>query len=246
MLDYLYTWVDPSLNYGRQVVSNFIKRSGPYDAILDIAAGSGADLIEARRLYPQARLIAFDCLTQSVAHLERLGFTTHRLDVERDAFPLRPGEVDLIIANQVLEHTKEIFWIFHQIARALPIGGRLIIGVPNLASLHNRILLAFGRQPTPIRSASAHVRGFTRADLIDFMETCFPGGFRLCAHAGSNFYPFPPTLARPLARALPSLAWGAFFLFEKQRDYQGEFIRFPSARALETNFFQGPNDSRAH
>ena len=53
-----------------------------------------------------------------------------------------------MIANQILEHTKEVFWIWHEIARVLAPQGQLILGVPNLASAHNRLLLLLGRQPT--------------------------------------------------------------------------------------------------
>ena len=38
-------------------------------------------------------------------------------NIERDDLPLADGQADLIIANQVLEHTKEIFWIFHEVSR---------------------------------------------------------------------------------------------------------------------------------
>lgn len=239
MIAYLYKWIDPSLNYGRHVVSSFLQKSRPYSSVLDIAAGTGADLGEARRLVPGVRALAFDCSPQFVAHLSEQGFEAHMLDIEHDPFPVATGEVDLVIANQTLEHTKEVFWIFHQISQAIPVGGRLIIGVPNLASLHNRILLAIGRQPTPIRTASAHVRGFTRADMVDFLDSCFPGGYRLVEYAGSNFYPFPAPVARFLAWVFPSLAWGAFFLFEKVREYKGEFVAFPETQCLETNFFLG-------
>ncbi|MEA2101747.1 MAG: class I SAM-dependent methyltransferase, partial [Thermodesulfobacteriota bacterium] len=146
--------------------------------------------------------------------------------------------MDLVIANQILEHTKEIFWIFNEISRVLRIGGRMIIGVPNLASLHNRILLLLGRQPSPIKSTSAHVRGFTRSDLMRFME-CWPGGYRLIDFQGSNFYPFPSLIARPLARCLPTMAWGIFLLVEKTRAYDGAFVRFPVDHKLETNFYLG-------
>jgi hypothetical protein len=83
---------------------------------------------------------------------------------------------------------KELFWIAHQVSRVLRVGGSFVIGVPNLASLHNRVLLALGRQPTSIRSASAHVRGFTKPDLAAFLGDCFPGGYRLDGLAGGNFY----------------------------------------------------------
>lgn len=83
------------------------------------------------------------------------------------------------------------------------------------------------------------MRGFTKPDLLRFLEDCFPGGYRLRGFEGSNFYPFPRGLARPLAALFPSMAWGIFFLFEKQKHYQGSFLDFPVREKLETNFLLG-------
>jgi SAM-dependent methyltransferase len=213
--------------------------------VLDIASGGGADLLRAREVLPQARLVAFDFMREHLAALEQQGIECHAVDLEREAFPVPAGSVDVVIANQILEHTKDVFWIFHQISLALRDGGHVVLGLPNLASLHNRLLLAAGRHPTPIRTASAHVRGFTKHDVIDFLESCFAGGYRLLEYRGSNFYPFPPAIARPLARALPSLAYANFYLLRKERPYGSEFIGFPGAMQLETNFFTGYGASEA-
>jgi hypothetical protein len=94
-----------------------------------------------------------------------------------------------------------------------------------------------------IKTASAHVRGFTRADLRHFLDAACPGGFAFRDWAGANFYPLPPALARPMARALPSLAWGLFLRLAKQREYQGEFLSFPAREQLETNFYTGPQST---
>jgi hypothetical protein len=145
----------------------------------------------------------------------------------------------VVIANQILEHVKELFWIFHEATRVLRVGGHLIVGVPNLASLHNRVLLAVGKQPTCIQNHSAHVRAFTRSDLLKFLETCFSGGFRLTKFGGSNFYPFPPFIAKPLASLLPHMAWGIFLMLRKERAYSSEFIAHPIAHQLESNFYLG-------
>jgi SAM-dependent methyltransferase len=163
----------------------------------------------------------------------------HPLHIERDRLPFESGPVDLVIANQVPEHTQELFWIAHEVSRMLRVGGSFVVGVPNLASLHNRVLLAFGRQPTPIRSASAHVRGFTRPDLLACFDDCFLGGCRCAGFGGSNFYPFPPVLARPLARAFPTLAWGIFARLVKPSPYERQFLDYPVVHRLETWFHLG-------
>ena len=49
--------------------------------------------------------------------LKSLGVSVFALNIERDALPFEDGSVDIVIANQILEHTKEFFWIFHQVSR---------------------------------------------------------------------------------------------------------------------------------
>jgi SAM-dependent methyltransferase len=238
--------IDRSLNYGRPVVRRFLEDARPFRSVLDIGAGRGADLLAARGVEPAAALHAVELWPPNVLALQQAHVHVVGLDLEREQLPFESASLDVVIANQVLEHVKEIFWIFHEIARVLRTGGRLILGVPNLASLHNRLLLLAGRQPSVIKSASAHVRGFTRADLLHFLDQAAPGIFRLRAHAGANFYPLPPLLARPLARVLPGLAWGLFLHLEKVADYRGQFAEFPSRAQLETNFRCSPDKTCRH
>ena len=49
--------------------------------------------------------------------LKSLGVSVFALHIERDALPFEDGSVDIVIANQILEHTKEFFWIFHQVSK---------------------------------------------------------------------------------------------------------------------------------
>jgi len=211
----------------------------PYTSVLDIGAGYGADLSIAKDVDPSCTLYALEYNLSNVSILESQGISVNSIDLEKEQFPYDSDFFDVIIANQILEHTKELFWIFHEATRVLKGGGGLIIGVPNLASLHNRILLSIGRQPTSIKSASAHIRGFTKPDLLHFVNTCWPGGYELVKWGGSNFYPFPPVISKPMASMFPSLAWGLFLLFEKVGEYNDEFIQYPINENLETNYFVG-------
>ena len=160
-------------------------------------------------------------------------------NIERDELPLADGEADLIIANQILEHTKEIFWIFHEVSRSLKIGGHFLFGVPNICSLHNRFLLLLGKQPTQHKACSAHVRPFSKGDTLAFLNACFPGGYKLVDFRGSQFYPFPARMSRLLANAFPTFAFTIFFMVQKVAEYHGEFATYPTRARLETNFWTG-------
>jgi SAM-dependent methyltransferase len=242
--DPLNNVIDRSLNYGRHVISDFLSAANhnPMNVVLDVGAGLGGDLRLARDHNPSCELHAIEVYPEYQRALEQERIIVHPLNIERDPFPFPDESVDVVIANQILEHVKEIFWVFHEATRVLRAGGHFIIGVPNLASLHNRLLLAFGRQPTCLQNHSAHVRGYTKSDLLAFLSMCFPGGYSLRKFGGSNFYPFPPFMAKPLASLFPNMAWGIFLMIRKERAYTNEFIVHPGAHQLETNFYLGEGE----
>jgi len=231
--------IDRTLNYGRPVVREFLQKIPSYSSVLDVGAGTGVDLEIAQSVQPQAAIHAVECYPPAAERLRARGWNVHSINIEKDAFPVPTGSLDVVIANQVLEHVKEIFWIFHQISLSLKEGGYCVIGLPNLASLHNRLLLTLGRQPTAITVNSAHVRGYTRQGFLKFLREVAPDLYAMRAFSGANFYPFPPVLAKPLASSLPNMAWGIFFLLQKQRPYEGEFLSYAAPGKLETNYFVG-------
>ncbi len=242
------------LNYGREIVARWgghllaeYSRLNEKQSLslLDLGCGHGTDLeniitatlranVDLNR--KDIKIYGVESYPPYVKELKGRGIQVLSRNIERESFPLKDASVDLVVANQVLEHTKEIFWITSEVVRILKPGGSFIVGVPNLASLHNRLLLLMGRQPTQIQSLSAHVRGFTLHDLKQFMEA---GNFlQMEEYAGSNFYPFPPKVSVPLSRLFPTLSWGIFVRFMRTSRH-GNFLEFLEQNPLETNFYRG-------
>ncbi len=216
-----------------------MSRLGELKTVVDLGAGSGRDLEIVRRFHRNTALVAIEAGHEYADTLQGKADRIYVANIERDPLPFGDGEVDLIMANQVLEHTKEIFWIFHEVSRSLRVGGHFLFGVPNICSLHNRFLLLIGRQPTQHKVCSAHVRPFSKADTLAFLSACFPGGYELDQFRGAQFYPFPRGVARVLANAFPTFAFTIFFLIRKTREYNGEFATYPARAQLETNFWTG-------
>ena len=234
--------VDKRLNYGRQCMKDLLAEAAPFSQILDIGAGSGDDLLASRTVCPGASLFAVDFSDAAATALRARGVDAIAMNVEEDLMPYRAEAFGVVISNQTFEHAKDLHWILHQVATVLEVGGSFIVGVPNLASFHNRFLLLAGSQPTCIRSVGPHVRGFTTQDLRDLVEIPWAGGMRLASCRGANFYPFPPTLARPLAKIWPSAAWAVFLRFEKSRPYDGEYLSWLIDQQFETSFRSGPRN----
>lgn len=232
------------LDYGREIITLWAKRltaQAPESTewpVLDIGCGKGDDLLSVRAaVAPRTvHLDGLDCFPTQLAFLKERGISGHVVDIEHERFPFPDQRFDVIICNQILEHTKEIFWILSECARVLRRGGHVIIGVPNLAALHNRLLLLFGDQPPCIHVLGPHVRAFTKKGLQRFLET--DGIFRVVDFRGSNLYPFPPAISRPLVRWFPGLAAGIFLLAQRT-DSDRTFLDVLKSLTLETNYFQG-------
>lgn len=229
-------YVDHSETYGAHIIASSIITCRNVTAILDIGAGTGRDLMIAKKRFPNAVLAGIDCNENNLRIMESNGILSHNVNIESEKLPFENNAFDFIIINQVLEHTKEIFWIFHEITRVLKRGGKLIVGVPNIASLHNRMLLMFGKHPTQSKACSAHVRCFSKNDFLLFLEESFPQGYALTRFSGSQFYPFPKNISRFLAAIFPSLAFSIFFELEKKLEYSDAFLRYPKDAELATNF----------
>jgi SAM-dependent methyltransferase len=225
-----------SLNYGRHLLSKWIARVPKCDHALDLGAGPGDDLHIVKNKFPTAQLYGVDSNINFTRELTDAGINSIQLNLERDQLPFDDESIDFIIANQILEHVKEVFWVLHEVSRVLKREGQLFVGVPNLASLHNRLLLLLGLQPTCLRNYSAHVRGFTRHDFTKLINRAWNSGYEMLEFGGSNFYPFPSFIARPASSILPRLSVSIFFLFKKVETYIDAFIRFPH---FQTNFFIG-------
>lgn len=232
-------FIDQLETYGPHVVEEVVGGLHNLQIIVDLGAGGGRDLDIVRRLHPDSTRIAIEAGAEYAAGLAGKADQIYIANIERDRLPFDDGQVDLIMANQVLEHTKEVFWIFHEVSRCLKVGGYFLFGVPNICSLHNRLLLLLGKQPTQHKLCSAHVRPFSKNDTLAFLNAPFPNGYVLEQFRGAQFYPFPRPVARLLANTFPTSAFTIFFLIRKTKEYSGEFATYPGRAGLETNFWTG-------
>lgn len=231
------------LNYGREVIAAMVSKRefsapGSMVRVLDLGMGKGDDLLNIRdALAPNpVELHGIDSYAPNVEAARARAIRAHSANIERDALPFEDRSLDLVVANQVIEHTKDLFWIFSEISRVLRPGGLLVVGVPNLASLHSRVMLVLGMQPSPIGVLGPHVRGFTQGGFREFVEA--DGYFELLEVRGSNFYPLPPPLAKPASRLLPGLSVSIFFLC-RRTGKAGRFIETLESRFFETDYYRG-------
>jgi len=236
--------IDKNLNYGRDVIKGFSMKINKYNNVLDIGAGSGVDLLcykeVAEKKGGKIELSALETHPSNLETLKHHNIKAYNIDLEKEKFPFNDNSLDIVNANQILEHTKEFFWIMHEVTRVLKVGGKFVVGVPNLASFHNRLLLLAGKQPTCIQVDSAHIRGFTKDGFLNSINNIWNGGYQLIDFKGSNFYPFSPFLAKPLSKVFPNSSVCIFLMLEKTKEYaEKDFLTYPVDNQLETNYYLG-------
>jgi SAM-dependent methyltransferase len=228
-------------NYGRHII---LKWGKEYDhgtptcvRLLDVGVGVGND-IEALR-NAGVGIAAIMGLDYGRTDTRRLPYCDYRtVNIETDRIPAMDKQFDIVLANQVLEHCKEIPWIMHEIARVSKPGALVLIGVPNMACWYNRLFLLFGIQPASMEVLGPHVRGFCRGSMTAFLEAT--GMFKVEDVRGSNVPPLPVWLSRRVGWWFPSLA--NCNIYKVRRTYKPASLDDlrESLAGFETNYKGGP------
>ncbi len=182
--------------------------------LLDIGCGEGAKTIQ----YAKTLSITLEkaCGIEGNpenAKLAQEHFKIFNVNLESDIFPFQDQGFEVIICNQVLEHLKNIFFPLSEMDRVLKIGGHLIIGIPNLAALHNRFFILFGRQPSCNVIMGPHIRCFTHKGFLKFIKQ--NTNFKLLSTSAATLYPFPYPIVQYCANYFPGLSSYTFYLLKK-------------------------------
>jgi SAM-dependent methyltransferase len=192
------------------------RREGPApQALLDVGCWDGAHTERYARLLGCAAF-GVEIFEAQARQAEARGIAVTRLDLEHARFPWADASMDVVVSNQVFEHLKNVWRPMSEVFRVLRPGGWLVLSVPNLASLHNRLLLALGRQPTSIRTLGPHVRGYAFGEIRNLVA--LGGCFRIERAVGVGFYPFAGSLAKAIARLWPGASHTTVLLARKAHE----------------------------
>jgi len=139
--------------------------------LLDVGCWDGETTVQYGKAFKGSNLHGIELFEEQIRLAREKGLKVYEVDLEKKQWDIPDHSFDLIICNQVLEHLKQIFLPLDEIWRTLKPSGHFICSVPNLASLHNRLMLLFGKQPSSIRIFGPHVRGFSYHAFKDFLTT---------------------------------------------------------------------------
>ncbi len=182
--------------------------------MLDVGCGDGSRTLRLAQYFniDRKNLYGLDN-DQNLVDQCNQNFNSSRLDLEVDTIPYSEGKFDIVICNQVLEHLKNYQNAINHIIRVTKVGGYIVLGVPNLAHLINRIYLLLGRQPMCIAIDGSHVRGFTHKNLS--LRLSAMKDVKLMDSKGALIYPLPFFLGKLLSKYLISLSGYVCYLLKK-------------------------------
>nr|WP_292913542.1 methyltransferase domain-containing protein [Nitrosomonas sp.] len=138
--------------------------------VLEIGCGHGAFLSALQAAHPAKifALYGIDPNAECTASARSRGITVHEglADTEAAAPFFAPGQYDLVLCFELLEHLAQPGCLLQQIYRALAIGGRLVISTPNIEGMG--CVVADYNQNHNITHGIAppmHLQGFSRVSL---------------------------------------------------------------------------------
>jgi len=229
--------------YGTVTIQDWCAKFGLQNTstirVLDIGCGNGRDLVAIRNKLPAqpVELFGIECTDDLARQAAQHGVQTYRVDLESESLPFPNNYFDIVISNQVLEHLKNSIWAFHEQVRVTKRNGLMIIGVPNLAALHNRVLVTLGRQPSCMKADGPHVRGFTLHELLRLVSAS--KGIQPVGRGGTYIYGFPPAIGKLLGRLFPSLSTTILVAIKKTTDQADILSLLGEGARFETNYFVG-------
>jgi SAM-dependent methyltransferase len=165
--------------------------------LLDVGCWDGSFTERCGAALAAERTLGVEVYEGPAAAAEQRGIEVARVDLEAERLPWPDASVDVVVCNQVLEHLKNIWLPMAEMHRVLRPGGHAILSVPNLASLHNRVLLGLGRQPTSIFVFGPHVRGYAFHEFCALVER--GGAYEIERRLTAGFYPLRSSWSRPLS-----------------------------------------------
>ncbi len=182
--------------------------------ILDVGCGDGYKTVRFANRFniDMQNTCGVDYEEQRVIDCRKI-FKAEKIDLEVDDLPYEDDTFDLVICNQVLEHLKNYKKVIDDLIRVTKKGGYIVVGIPNLAHLINRIYLLFGIQPICIHLDGPHVRSFAHRSFIKMLSSL--DKVKLIDSKGALMYPFPMIVGKFLARYFIGLSGFTCYLLRK-------------------------------
>lgn len=187
----------------------------PNAILLDCGCGDGEITLKFASKIGTQDIFGIEIAKELIDKAKKREINVRQADLN-GSIPFKNGSIDVLIANQVIEHLFDTNSFVSEVYRILKRGGYAVISTENLASWHNIAALFFGWQPfsiTNIRGCPLgignpfslhrgkaisfpswqHIRVFAYRGLKEIFEV---NGFKVEKSLGAGYYPLPNFLAR--------------------------------------------------
>jgi len=154
--------------------------------LLDIGCWDGsfsAQLLNVRECY------GIEGNIDAAARAKQRGIKVENVDVEK-GLPFADKFFDVVVAAEVIEHVYDTDLFLREIRRVLADDGLLVMSIPNIACLSNRIGMLFGKYPRYAEykaGGAGHIRVYTAKVIRDQL---IENGFNVVHYVGCNL-PLP-------------------------------------------------------
>ena len=214
-------WADAESAYRRNILATLTPASST--VLLDVGCDDGAwtDELRGRLGIPPQQVHGLELVPERAGLARGRGFDVRQGDLD-EPWPFEDASVDVVHANQVIEHVRHLDHFVQETKRVLVPGGLALVCTENLASWHNVGALALGYQPfsatnvsslrpignrfalhaeeTPAGESWQHVHVLTLTALRDLFAA---HGFAVEASWGTGYHPLPRRFGAALARLDP-------------------------------------------
>lgn len=123
---------------------------------LDLGCDDGMVTMKMARVIHPAKIIGVDLVDKSLKKAKAKGINTLKADLN-SKLPIESNSIDVIHANQVIEHVSNLDLFISEILRTLRPGGYAVISTENASSWCNIFALIFGWQMFSLTNISSKV-----------------------------------------------------------------------------------------
>jgi ubiquinone/menaquinone biosynthesis C-methylase UbiE len=117
---------------------------------LDVGCGDGELTMNFEIKLGAKEVYGIDNDEQYLSKARSRGVNTKCVDINSGMLPFPNNFFDVVLCHQVAEHLMDVDHMMQEVWRVLKLNGGFLISVPNLCSLHNRLFMLAGYQPTVV------------------------------------------------------------------------------------------------
>ncbi len=156
-------------SYSETIRNLLDQYSSKNSTIVDLGVGTG---IMAYDLYKRGYMDVKLVDVENKITLES-PYPFYRADLNFDALPFEDASIDAIVANSVIEHLDNPYFILQEAGRVIKSGGFAIVTIPNIFSLRSRFLFLFKGDMRGYSVTNNHKSLFTKATLTKAISGIF-------------------------------------------------------------------------